>query len=132
LTDCDSTGSSGFGGPLAAAGGVVGPGDVDFFHFHGEDKIGCIVDPTVSTPDLGFRLCEYVACDISATQFKSCKKGTHVKSPNGLDGCCTTAPGEVSLDYTCKDTVSLTDTATIYIGVDQATACTPYTVDYHF
>lgn len=131
-TDCDDTGSTGYGGPLAPATGVLSPGDIDFFHYHGDDKLFCSVDPTVSTQDSGYRLCEFVACDVSATTFISCDQGTHEKSPDGLDGCCVDAPGTAVLDYHCTSSVTNDDSATIYIRVDQAATCTPYTVDYHF
>lgn len=133
VTDCDSSGSTGYGGPLAPATGVIGSGDIDYLRFHGEDKIGfCKVDPMVSTLDQGYRLCAFVACDISATHFIGCNQGTHATSPNGLNGCCVAAPGTVELNYNCTSTATYTDSATIYLRVDQASACVPYTVNYHF
>ena len=132
-TDCDSTGSTGYGGPLASATGMIGPGDTDFLHFHGKDTLSfCQVDPTASTQDSGYRLCAFVACDLAATNFLGCDQGTHEKSPDGLDGCCVDAPGTVTVNHDCTSSVSDDDSATVYIRVDQATACTPYTVDYHF
>jgi len=132
-TDCDSTGSSSYGGPLGSAAGMVGPGDIDYMHYHGKDTFSlCIVDPTVSTQDSGYRLCAFVACDLSATHFLGCKQGTHAKSPSGLDGCCVDAPGTVKINQDCTSSVSDDDSATVYIRVDEATTCTPYTVDYHF
>jgi hypothetical protein len=132
-TDCDGTGSSSYGGPLASATGMVGPGDIDYMHYHGKDTLSlCTVDPTVSTQDSGYRLCAFVACDLSATHFLGCNQGTHAKSPNGLDGCCVDAPGAVEINHDCTSSVSDDDSATIYIRVDEAAACTPYTVDYHF
>jgi hypothetical protein len=132
-TDCDSTGSTSYGGPLASATGMIGPGDVDFLRFHGEDTLSfCQVDPTVSTTDSGYRLCAFVACDVSATNFLGCPQGTHATSPNGLDGCCVDAPGTVALSHDCTSSTTDNDTAAIYIRVDQANACTQYTVDYHF
>ena len=132
MTDCDNTGSTLYGGPLASATGMIGPGDVDFMHYHGDDKLFCSVDATVSTKDSGYRLCAFVACDLAATQFKGCDQGTHTKSPNGLDGCCVDAPGTVTLNHHCTSSVSNDDSATVYIRVDQASSCVPYTVDYHF
>ncbi len=133
VSDCDNDGSAAFGGPHASAEGVVGPEDVDFLSFHGQDKLGlCTVNAVATSKDTGFRLCAFVACDKSATNFKGCVQGTVATSPNALPGCCTTAPGTVEINHDCTSSVTDDDSATIFVRLDQATACTPYTVDYHF
>jgi hypothetical protein len=130
--DCDSDGSTGFGGKLAPATGVIGAGEVDFFKFDGEDKLtGCKVNPTLETADPGFRLCMFVSC-AAGTKLANCKQGTLTKSPTGIPGCCTTAPGRVEAEHDCSSTLGDDDSAHVFIRVDEATVCTSYTVDYHF
>jgi hypothetical protein len=130
LTDCDSDGSTNYGGSFAPATGVLSPGDTDFFTFQGSDTFGCEVDPTATTQEAGFRLCIFAQCNSSVTTFNSCTQGTSAASPSGLPGCCTDTAGTVDLDYHCNS--GLDDSAKIYIRADRATVCTPYTIDYHF
>ncbi len=133
VTDCDSTGSLYFGGPLDPALGTLSPGDVDWFHFHGKDTVGiCQVDVTADTPDSGFRLCAFVACDVSTTQNVTCTTGTPATSPIGQKGCCIDAPGTLEVAHDCGSSATDDDSATVYLRVDQATMCTDYLVDYHF
>jgi hypothetical protein len=130
--DCDDEGSTGFGGPLAPATGVVGPGEVDFFKFDGKDKLGfCKVNPTLKTEDSGFQLCMFVSCS-AGTKLAKCKQGTLTKSPTGIPGCCTMAPGTVEAEHDCGTSFTDNDSAHVFIRVDEATACTSYTIDYHF
>lgn len=137
LTDCDSDGTTGFGGSLQPIKDVIDPADpVDYFTYHGTDTFGCVVDPTATTQDSGLVLCEFVHCDQGTTNFKSCTAGTDVKSTaeapdsNGDPGCCVTGPGTVTLDYACSS--GLDDSAQVYIRADQPSICSEYSVDYHF
>lgn len=132
LTDCDSDGSTAFGGPWPPAQGVVDPSDIaDYFTYHGSDTFGCVVDPTATTQQSGFRLCVFTHCPQGATTFNSCTAGTPATNPNGYPGCCTTAPGTVTVDYSCAN--SSDDSAQVYIRADEpTTSCSDYTIDYHF
>lgn len=132
LTDCDKDGSVFYGGSFAPATGVLTPGDTDYYTFSGKDTFGCSVNPTATTTTAGFRLCLFVACNVSATNFKSCSQGTHATSPSGLPGCCTGAAGTVQARFSCSSSITSNDSAKIYIRADHATACTPYSIDYHF
>lgn len=130
--DSDDEGSTAFGGPLAPATGVIGPGDVDYFKFDGEDNFGFnTVNATAKTDDSGFRLCLFVSCD-AGTTLNGCSQGNVDQSPTGIPGCCTTGPGTVEVDHDCGGTTTDDDSAHVFIRVDQANACTSYTVDYHF
>jgi hypothetical protein len=132
LDECDDQGSTGYGGPKPSLTGVTGPGDPDNFKFDGIDDLGlCVVDVGAKTEDSGFRLCVFASCKAGATSFGSCTGGTQ-EEIDGVTGCCTTAPGEVEIDYDCTGTPTDNDSATGIVRVDSATACTPYTVDYHF
>jgi hypothetical protein len=132
LDECNDEGSTGYGGVIASLTGVTGPGDADNFKFDGIDDVGlCLVDVGAKTEDSGFRLCVFASCKQGATSFGSCKGGTQ-EEIDGVTGCCTTAPGEVSIDYDCTSTPTDNDSATGIVRVDSATACTPYIVDFHF
>lgn len=130
--DCDDEGSTGYGGTLAPAGGVIGPGEVDYLKYDGKDELGlCQVNATAKTADSGFRLCLFVSCD-AGTKLNGCTQGTVDQSPTGIPGCCVTAPGTVEANHDCGGTVTDNDSAHVFLRVDQATACTPYAIDYHF
>lgn len=137
LTDCDSDGSTGFGGSRQPIKDVIDLADrVDYFTYHGTDTFGCVVDPTATTQDSGLVLCEFVHCDQGTTNFKSCTAGTDVNSTaedpdsNGDPGCCVTGPGTVTIDYACSS--GLDDSAQVYIRADQPSICSQYSIDYHF
>lgn len=122
IGDCDGNGDS--------VSGVAGPGDVDFFAFKGNDNVGCQVNATATTADSGFRLCVFVQCEGGATtELDSCTSGTLTDGPNGYKGCCTTAPGSAEAAHNCS---GLDESAGVYIRIDEATACTPYVVDFHY
>lgn len=108
----------------------MGPADEDWWRFHGNDDI-CFVNPTASTDDSGFRLCLFAACK-NGTDFISCPSGSAAMSPNQIPGCCTDAPGMVEIDYDCSGSVTDDDSADITIRVDEASACTAYSVTYSF
>lgn len=132
VTDCDNTGSTGYGGSLAPIAGVIGPGDVDFFRYDGEDKVGlCTVNAAARTTDTGFRLCVFPSC-AAATTLNGCKKGALVTVAGGLQGCCVQAPGEVEADHDCTASTTDDDSAEVFVRIDEASECTPYAVDYHF
>lgn len=127
IDDCDGSGSS-------FKGVVSGSSDPDFFHYKGNDKVGCVVDATASTKTAGVRLCVYVTCAAGTTELKSCKKGTRETSPGGVAGCCSIGPGEVVVEHGCP-LVGTSDSADVYMRVDApggGSACTAYDVSYHF
>jgi hypothetical protein len=124
LGDCDSDGSQGYGGKRPPITGVVGPGDSDNYGL-------CWVDPAAKTEQYGFRLCMFVACVKGASQVSACPNGLALDQ-EGAPGCCITAPGEVSITYDCVGSLNDEDSARIVVRVDEATACTPYSIDYHF
>lgn len=126
IDDCDGSGGS-FKGVLS------GQTDPDFFHYKGNDKVGCVVDATASTKS-SVRLCVFVACAAGTTDLKSCKKGMRETSPGGVLGCCSDGPGEVVVEHTCP-LVGTSDSADVYMRVDapgSGSACTEYDVAYHF
>lgn len=127
IDDCDGSGSS-------FKGVVSGGTDSDFFHYKGNDKVGCVVDASASTKTAGVRLCVYVTCAAGTTELKSCKKGTRETSPGGVQGCCNIGPGEVVVEHGCP-LVGTSDSADVYMRVDApggGSACTAYDVSYHF
>jgi len=132
IGDCNDQGSSGYGGPKPTIQGVVSKVDSDHFRFDGQDKLGlCQVDPAAKTKDSGFRLCLFVKCVEGATKVSACPGGLAVDT-SGAPGCCTYAPGEVKIDYDCSGSIKDDDSARVVVRIDKATACTPYSVDYHF
>lgn len=130
--DKDSDGSAAYGGSHTSIAGTVGAGDGDYFFFQGKDNLGNVVDPAAKTDQGGFTLCIFTTCDSGETQSFKCTAGTPTKSPGGLSGCCVQAPGEVHSDHDCKGSILDDDAAKVIIRIDQANACTPYLVDYHF
>lgn len=132
IGDCDDAGTTGYGGKLAPFTGVVGPGDIDFWRFDGQDKLGfCQVNATAKTAEAGFRICIFPSC-AAATKLLGCTKGTMITSPNGIQGCCADAPGEVEAKHDCTGNPTDNDSAEVFVRLDNATACTSYSVDYHF
>jgi hypothetical protein len=127
IEDCDGDGDS--------ITGVLGPGDVDWFVYEGDDTILCVVDPTrtLSQSQGGARLCKYFECINGNTDF-SCPSGTtDDTSPGGRAGCCGTGGFDVD-DLNC--TGSLDEHAFVYIRLDQpaggADTCNDYTLAYHY
>ncbi|MDP2322986.1 MAG: hypothetical protein Q8N51_03040, partial [Gammaproteobacteria bacterium] len=130
--DCNGDGSKGYGGPKPTIVGVVSSADSDHFRFDGKDGLGfCQVDPAAKTKDSGFRLCIFVQCKHGATKVSACPGGLAVET-SGAPGCCVNTPGEAKIDYDCSGSINDDDSARIVVRMDQATACTPYAVDYHF
>ncbi|MEZ4224685.1 MAG: hypothetical protein R3B13_27285 [Polyangiaceae bacterium] len=112
--------------------GVAAPGDVDLFTYFGNDTITCSVNPYAKTDDSGFRLCMWAQCaDGKDTTIKTCGSGTATDGPGGLKGCCAQAPVALEIEHDCPGLTD-NDSGAIYIQIDQASACTSYTVDYHF
>ena len=120
INDCDGSGST-------ASGKLNGASDVDYYSFFGNDTAGCVVGPVASTT-AKVRLCLFADC---AGAKVSCSSGTPNTSPGGRPGCCVTAGGKVDMSLDCT---GWTDSATIYMRVDQGAAnvCTSYSVDYHY
>jgi hypothetical protein len=132
IGDCNDEGSKGYGGPQPSITGVVHATDTDHFRFDGVDKLGlCQVDATAKTKDSGFRLCVFASCKKGATKVVACPGGVAVDTA-GSPGCCAYAPKEVKIDFDCTGSINDDDSARITVRIDEATACTPYTVDYHF
>jgi hypothetical protein len=46
-----------------------------------------------------------------------------------MQGCCVQAPGSAEVQHNCP---GLNESAGVYIQIDEATACTLYSVDYHY
>ncbi len=131
ISECDSSGSTGYGGPMASIQGVTGPGDPDNFKFDGKDTVGlCSVDAGAKTVDAGFRLCVLVTCKMGSTSPTSCSGTT--ETIDGLNACCVQAPGEIEYVFDCTGSVTDDDSATVVVRTDSANACAPYTVDFHF
>ncbi len=131
LTDTDTTGSTGYGGMKAPFTGMTGPGDPDYFTYEGEDRLFAFTNPAAKTADGGFRICQFAACK-NGTNDVTCRQGIAAMSPNGIRGCCAMAPGEVQSDHDCPASPTDDDSATVWVRIDMATACTSYSVDYHF
>ena len=130
--ECDDSGSTGNGGTLPPATGVIGPGDVDYWTFFGQDTLGfCTVNAAASTTDSGFELCMFAGCP-NGTNLNGCTQGVPAMSMIGIPGCCVTAPGTVELDHDCIASPNDNDSADVYIRISQANACTSYSVEYHF
>lgn len=125
---CKITCSDSAGGTMT---GVLSPGDVDLHTYFGEDKVTCVVNAVAKTADSGFRLCQFIQCADGKATTVTCKKGTATTGPGGIEGCCTTAPGEVETDHDCPG-ITDDDSAAVYVQVDQANACIGYNVEYHF
>jgi hypothetical protein len=126
ISDCDTK---------ANTSGVIFGTDVDWYYYEGNDKLGCIADPsrTLTPTDKGLRLCKFVSCHKGKTTF-TCPQGTDPnKSPSGLDGCCASM-GFAIKDIDCKGTTS--DDAKIYLRFDKPKSngleCIPYQLDYHY
>jgi hypothetical protein len=118
ITDCDSAGSR-------VTARLDGPNDADFYRYYGEDRFGCAVNPSAET-SASVRLCVFANCpDAKVT----CKQGTPATSPAGYGGCCVVSGGRVELGLDCATS---SESADVYFRVDQATACVPYEVSYHF
>jgi hypothetical protein len=118
------------------AGVIYGSADVDWYTYTGSDVALAIVDPYVAfPPDL--RVCSYFEC-VAGTTSVTCPNGTTSdRSGAGKSGCC---PGPGYLSYTAIDvycgTVDTDENMRVFIRVDgpglSASACVPYTVDYHY
>src|SRR5690606_10015706 len=113
IGDADGNGSSTHG-PLT---GVISSGDVDYFHFVGEDNAFAVSNAVATTTSGGFRLCVFVNCPSSTTELSGCGQGSsQASAPAGMVGCCSTA-GSVEVDHNCS---GLNDSAGVYIRLDQA------------
>lgn len=132
INECDVNGSE-------FEGVIVGPDDVDWFTFRGDDTLsGCVLDltGTVDSDEPALRLCMYVECLSAETELSGnphCPAGTiEDTSLAGRPGCCGYSSFEVK--YNCVNTTD--EDAYIYLLVDVPGAtdetCASYTVSYHF
>lgn len=129
VNDPDGDGSD-TKGPIK---GVIQDNDVDWWTFLGNDTVWGVAQADASTTDTGYRLCVFVACTGGrATTLNSCTAGIQASGPDGMVGCCSTN-GEASPDHTCAGGgIGGDDSAQVYIRIDGATACEPYTINWHF
>jgi hypothetical protein len=117
-----------------ADGGTVcgvlsSPTDVDWYVYGGLDKLGNVVDPTRTlTAAANARLCVYARCTATGTSI-SCLQGAKDTAPQGQNGCC--GAGKIAPYVNCE---GLDDSMTVWIKVENndALACLPYQLDYHF
>jgi hypothetical protein len=128
ISDCDGDGGT-------VSGTIAGAADIDWFSYEGDDKIGCVVDPTrsFSQSESGLRLCKFIECFNGNTEF-SCPGGTTAAtSPGGRKGCCGTTGFKIS-NLNCTGT--LDEHARVFIRVDQpgatAATCNVYSLSYHY
>jgi hypothetical protein len=123
-------------------GTIGGSSDVDWYTYTGSDdsSILALVDPYVAFPtDLGLRLCTYFEC-LAFTTLITCPSGTTSStSPAGRPGCCATGntTAFTVIDAYCGVTSGVNDDSMrVFVRVDgpnlTASACTSYTVKYHF
>ena len=124
-TDCDKNGNQ-------IRGTIGSASDVDFFHFHGNDNVGCDVNPSAVLNVAGVRLCMYAKCDSEAGSV-SCSSGTEDKAPPAgvAGGCCIDGPATLDMKVDCP---GLDDSATMFLRTTAigATSCKPYTIKYHY
>lgn len=123
--DCDGTGSS-FAGTLENAA------DQDWFKFHGDDQIGCDVNPTFEAVASGtLVVCAYFECDSGTTNVKCGSAAQGSTSALGKTGCCSST--KFTTEVNCSGT--LEDSSTVYVQVKSASnnaACLGYVLDYHY
>jgi hypothetical protein len=121
-------------------GMINGNSDVDWYTYTGRDDPISVVDPHVAFPsDLGLRLCMYFEC-LALTTLVTCPAGTTAdRSSGGRTGCCATGnmTAFTVIDAYCGVTGGANDDSMrVFIRVDgpslSASACVPYTVDYHY
>ena len=124
IDDCDGSGD-GFSGVLN------GTDDIDWYRYNGEDGFGCVVGPARTVQFMmPARICKFVQCDGGGDPGLTCPSGTTgATSPDGRTGCCSTQGFDMDIDCPGSD-----DNAVIYIRIDNpnASACIPYTVEYHY
>ncbi|MEQ9322941.1 MAG: hypothetical protein RIF41_27495 [Polyangiaceae bacterium] len=127
IEDCDGDGDS--------FTGTIGPGDVDWLFYEGDDTTFCIVNPerTLSQSQSGLRLCKFFECLSGQTEV-GCPSGTTpASSPEQRPGCCGTSGFEVS-DLNCTGTAD--EHVYVYIRLDQpggdASTCNDYSLAYHY
>jgi hypothetical protein len=120
IDDCNPTGLS--------VDGKVGPGELDWYRFAGDDSGACVVDPArVLTADGPVRLCKFAECTNGAATV-TCQDGsTAATSPDAREGCCHDTG--FSMDVDCP---GMDDDAAIYLRVDQAAACVTYSLTVHY
>jgi hypothetical protein len=122
--DCDGDGSS-------IKGVIDGMLDIDMYSLQAADTFGCVIGPTSSTPSTDIQYCMFIKCQGGGMDFKGCSGSTQEKSDIGLDGCCLTQPGTLTIDYNCTGTTN--DSIDVFIRVKGLKdACIPYTSTYHF
>jgi hypothetical protein len=122
--DCDGDGSS-------IKGVIDGILDIDMYSLQAADTFGCVIGPTSSTPSTDIQYCMFIKCQGGGMDFKGCSGSTQEKSDIGLDGCCLTQPGTLTIDYNCTGTTN--DSIDVFIRVKGLKdACIPYTSTYHF
>ena len=122
ITDNDAD-----GGFVCAA--LSSPTDVDWYIYSGVDKLGNVVDPTrTMIASSQGRLCVYARC-VSTGTTVTCLQGSKDQAPQGQNGCC--GQGTIAPRVNCE---GLDDSMTVWIKVENqnALACVPYELEYHF
>jgi hypothetical protein len=121
-TDCDPTSQT--------LGTIADGSDEDWFRFHLGDNSICLLAPTVSeVADDDLEVCAFFDCDAGTGASVTCNSGSAATSPNGLDGCCTTA-GTLNPTVNCAGTVD--DDMQIFMRMKHigGLACANYTLTY--
>jgi len=123
--------------------------DVDVFRIDGTacDDSSPTAKLTVGSGDDDVRLCLFVVCANGRTGVSSACSGDASSSgqqpvlqmlPEGMHACCRLGTGSVTTPANCDSQYSRIPTKKptwhSYLVVDRVrdTACTPYSVDYHF
>ena len=118
---------------LTKVPGALSGQDVDIFHARGERcESG---RPRLELESEGVRACLFVQCSTGSTGapaetgHRFCDDGTMaVRQPNGLLGCCLSAPGAIGIDVVCSTTRNKLDA---FVTVDgNADSCTEYDVSF--
>jgi hypothetical protein len=119
--------------PRLVTGVMNGAVDVDFYKFAVSDTTGALMDTDFSTTSSGVELCVWVKCKNGReTTVSSCKNGVGVTSQGLMQGCCGTAPVNVTPSWDCKGFTD-DDSADVLVRVRQSEdKCVQYSWSYNF
>jgi hypothetical protein len=124
VTDCDWKGST-------ITGTINGPADEDWFWFHGNDNVGCQVNPTFKvTPASTLIVCAYFKCDSGSTEVTCDSNSQTALSTSGMKGCCSSA---ASFAPKLNCTGTLEDSGNVYLRARSSmNSCLSYKIEYHY
>lgn len=116
-------------------GVLSGAMDVDWYRFHGADKLGYVAEPTLEIVSMttGMRVCQFLECDnggVAQTNL-TCPDGTKFAISGDLrPGCCHTTGFQITdLDCNTND-----ESVQIYLRFDKPDedTCVNYEFKAHF